>query len=105
MNAELAQTYFRFYRALVGAAYLLHQGNARTYALLRAWSYYARPVVDTLWEEDADPLAEETAHQLMGWLLWLKGLDDPEAFFRSLQSKRQPPYQLGWRIFRTEPRN
>ncbi len=84
MDGKQARLYFMVYRALAGAAYIQSTGGERSYALIRAWNYYARPLIDLLWREDSDPMAVDTAHQLIGWLLWLKGLDNPEVFFRSI---------------------
>jgi hypothetical protein len=101
MDGQQAHIYFQWYKALVGAAYLLYRGGERSYALSRAWSYYAQPIIGTLWDEEAHPEAVATAHQLMGWLWWLRSLDDPEAFFKKLQSEAQSTYRLGWRTFKT----
>lgn len=84
MDGKQARLYLLVYKALVGAAFVQCEGGERSYALLRAWSYYARPLIDLIWQEDSDPVAVDTAHQLIGWLLWLKGLDNPEVFFRSI---------------------
>jgi len=87
MDGKQARIYFVVYKALVGAAFIQATGRERSYALLRAWSYYARPLTDLLWLEDSDPVAVEIAHQLIGWLIWLKDLDNPEGYFRSLIPK------------------
>jgi hypothetical protein len=81
MDGRQARLYFQVYQALVGAAYVQTSGGERSHALLRAWTYYARPLIDVLWYEDSDPVSVETAHQLIGWLLWLRGQQDPETFF------------------------
>lgn len=90
MDGTQARLYLRVYQSLVGAAYIQSKGGERTYALLRAWSFYARPLVDVVWDEESDPIAVETAHQLFGWLIWLRGLPDPETFFRNIHSDREP---------------
>ncbi len=89
MDGTQARLFLRIYQSLVGAAYIQTHGGERNHALLRAWSYYARPLVDVAWDEEADPIAVETAHQLFGWLIWLRGLPDPEAFFRNIHSDRE----------------
>ncbi len=90
MGGNQARMYFQVYKALVGSAFIMSKGRERSYALLRAWSYYARPLTDLLWAEDADPVAVDTAHQLVGWLLWFRDLEDPEAYFRSIMSRARP---------------
>jgi hypothetical protein len=87
MNGKQARIYFQVYRALVGSAFVQSTGRERSYALLRAWAYYATPLTSLLWEEDADPLAVEIAHQLVGWLLWFRDLEDPEVYFRSMMPR------------------
>jgi hypothetical protein len=88
MDGQQARMYFLVYRALVGAAFVQSTGGERSYALLRAWSYYATPLTSLLWQEDADPIAVDTAHQLIGWLLWFRDLEDPEEYFRSMVKGR-----------------
>ena len=98
MDGSQARQYFIVYKALVGAAYIQASGMERAYSLSRAWSYYARPVIDTLWYPDSDPVAVETAHQLLGWLLWLHDVSDPELVFRELYQEcqaRRPMRTLG----------
>jgi hypothetical protein len=92
MDGKQARMYFMVYKALVGSAFIQTTGRERSYALLRAWSYYARPLTDLLWLEDSDPVAVEIAHQLIGWLLWFQDLDNPEAYFRSIM-QREGSYQ------------
>ena len=92
LDGPTARTYFMFYVALVGAAYIQSRGAERKHALKRAWSYYACPLVDCLWDDEPNPAAELVAHELMGWLWSLKALKDPEAAFRELyeeEKKRQ----------------
>ena len=89
MGGQQARMYFIVYKALVGAAFLQSTGRERSYSLLRAWSYYARPLTDLLWQDDSDPVAVETSHQLVGWLLWFSDLEDPEEYFRSLLPKEK----------------
>ena len=84
MDGQQARMYFTMYKALVGAAFIQSKGRERSYSLLRAWSYYARPLTDLLWQDDSDPVAVETAHQLIGWLLWFKDLKNPEVYFRGI---------------------
>ena len=84
MDGAQARLYFDVYRALVGAAFIQSRGKERSYEVGRAWSYYARPLVDELWAEDGNPIAEQTAHELLGWLQWLKNLENPEGYFRGL---------------------
>jgi hypothetical protein len=89
IDGRQARIYFMVYRALVGAAFIQSTGGERSYSLLRAWSYYARPLTDLLWQDDSDPIAMETAHQLIGWLLWFKDLEDPEGYFRSIMARER----------------
>ena len=91
MDGAQARLYFVTYKALVGAAFVQSKGGERSYALMRAWSYYARPLIDVLWGEDVNPIAMETAHQLIGWLLWFKDLENPEAFFSEIAERRLEP--------------
>jgi hypothetical protein len=106
MEGGQARTYFELYKALVAAAYIQHDGRERSYALLRAWSYYASPLIDTFWYEDENPVAVETAHHLMGWLWWLKRLDEPEQHFRHMYEESKNQNRIGWRNFeaRSNPR-
>lgn len=87
MDGKQARLYLTVYQALVGAAFLQCRGGERSHALLRAWSYYARPLIDLLWQEDADPAAVESAHRMVGWLLWFRDLENPEAYFHSIVAR------------------
>jgi len=89
-----AQVYREVYEALVGAAYVLHQGEERSQMLLRAWSYYAVPLLEVLREEECHPVAYQAAQQLIGYLVWLHHLEDPEAYFRDRYRKRLMPRGL-----------
>ena len=91
MDGKQARLYFMVYTALVGSAFVQCKGGERSYALLRAWSYYARPLTDLLWLEDSDPVAVDTAHQLIGWLLWFRELDNPEAYFLNIMARDAKP--------------
>ncbi len=95
MEGAQARTYFIAYKALVGASYLQATGAERRYSLMRAWSYYARPLVDVLWDEDADPVARDVAHQLVGWLIWFRDLHEPESFFRDILEREEARKALG----------
>ena len=87
MDGNQSVLYFELYKALVGAAYVQHQGRERSNALGRAWSSYARPLIDLLWDDDSDPKALQSARRLIGWLGWLGELSDPEAFFRATYTR------------------
>lgn len=100
MDGALARHFFIVYKGLVGAAYLRMHGRERSHALLRAWSYYARPVIDVLWYEDSHPVAVETAHHLIGWLLWLQRLSDPEAMFREIEQQDRISEELRSKVKR-----
>jgi hypothetical protein len=89
MEGAQARSYFICYKALVGASFVQATGAERAFALMRAWSYYARPLIDVLWDEEANPVAREVAHQLVGWLLWFQDLDDPENFFRDILAREE----------------
>ena len=86
MEGAQARLYFRCYKVMVGHAYaFIHPcARERSTTLLRAWSDFACPLLDTLWVEDANPVAVQTAHDLIGWLQWLQELTNPEAFFRDI---------------------
>jgi hypothetical protein len=100
MGDKQARMYFLVYRALVGAAFVQSTGGERSYALIRAWNYYARPLIDLLWHEDSDPVAVETANQLVGWLLWFRDLDHPEAYFRSIMAREPKPQKAKQMLYR-----
>jgi hypothetical protein len=95
MEPRQAVTYLNLYKALVGAAHVMHDGKARTQALLRAWSYYASPLVALLWEQGVDPTSWEVAQHLVSWLLWFQDLEDPESFFRTLYHRSKGQQRLG----------
>lgn len=90
MSPQQALTNFKIYCALVGAAYVLHEGEARRHAILRAWSNYASPLLALLTDRNADPCSREVAMHLTNWLKWLHDLPDPEAIFQAtVQRYRQ----------------
>ena len=89
MDREQAHTYLRAYQAMVGSAYMMYEGRERARALLRAWTYYAQPLIDEIWREEYDLHTVTITRELIGWLWWLRDLYDPAAYFRGTDGGSQ----------------